>query len=203
MESSLVQQKVGQPTTHIKNLEGEIVAWDAVKDALLKENLTIKEASARFKIKVRTLYERCRRYGWKPVHATAKAARKELAKKVHDEILKIGADGVIDWTNAGEKHRKTAFKIAHASVAKFKPRAPKNFRELEAADKMARRAAGLENVEIQQNTLIQVNELINEAEPQVTEAQPVEAEIIESQESDTPPPAEQLPPAASTPESPS
>lgn len=46
------------------------------------------------------------------------------------------------------------------SLKRMKPRAPKNFREAEVCDKIARRSAGLDKVDVVQQTLIQLNERI-------------------------------------------
>lgn len=42
----------------------------------------------------------------------------------------------------------------------MKPRAPKNFREAEVCDKIARSSAGFDKVDVVQQTLIQLNEQI-------------------------------------------
>jgi hypothetical protein len=58
-----------------------------------------------------------------------------------------------------------AFDLAHESLKKMKPHAPKNFREADAADRMARRASGLDNSEMAQHmTLIRINESVEEFE---------------------------------------
>jgi hypothetical protein len=51
------------------------------------------------------------------------------------------------WLQKGQKHRALAFRIAHDALKKAAQRtpAPRDWHELEKADKMARRAAGLEN----------------------------------------------------------
>lgn len=52
---------------------------------------------------------------------------------------------------------------------------PQSWKDFDLADRAARRAAGLENAEVVQQTLIQINEAINECEPY---ALPVEANVI-------------------------
>jgi hypothetical protein len=200
-----IQTRPGQKTTHIKNIAGELIAWDAVRAAFYENHLSVPQVAEKFNLKRKTLYEKCNREGWKHVKDSTRKARVKLAERVAGKIIKMGPEGM-NWTEAGETHRQLAFEIAHASVAKFKPRAPKNFRELEAADKMARRAAGLETAEVLAPTLIQVNELINEAEPQVFEAKEVppqvtDAEVVETiaEPSDQPSaalPAEPIPQSA-------
>ena len=167
-----VQDRPGQKTTHIRNADGELIAWDTIREMILVQKRGIPEIAEELKLKRKTLYEKASREKWKIIRIAKVRARAKLARKVVDKIMNGEAEK-IDWNKKGETHRGLAFKIAHESVKKFKPRAPKNFRELEAADKIARRAAGLEVAEVQQNTLIQVNELINEAEPQVLEAHEV------------------------------
>ena len=51
-------------------------------------------------------------------------------------------------------------------------RPPKSWKEFDLADRAARRAAGLENADVIQQTLIHINELDAE--------QPIEAEVVTS-----------------------
>jgi hypothetical protein len=56
------------------------------------------------------------------------------------------------------------------------PRAgpPKSWKEFDVADRAARRAAGLENAEVVQQTLIQINEAIDDFD----QPRPIQAELI-------------------------
>jgi hypothetical protein len=135
--------------------------------------LTFEDAGRKFNVKAGTIRRRSLRHHWPTPTAVVKRAR-ALGLKSAEKTLDKAA---VDWTEKGETHRIKAFEIASESVAKFKPKAPKTFRELEAADKIARRAAGLDVSEVQVQTLIQMNESINEFDQQPEEI--VDAEVIE------------------------
>jgi hypothetical protein len=73
------------------------------------------------------------------------------------------------WLEKGEIHRGMAFKVAHQAVARAMKSPPevKDWADLERADKMARRAAGLEqDVAAQGNafTFTLVKELVGVAD---------------------------------------
>jgi hypothetical protein len=159
------QSKVGGTTTTIINDDKQIVSWDSVEEAChcttfcnKDEKMTAPEAAAHFKIDLQGIYARARRHKWKLVNGRDRNREKKLAAK-------------IDWAARGDDHRDHAFKVGHESLKKFKPRSPKNFRELEIADRMARRAAGLETADVINQTLVHINEAIDEhGDSQVIEA---------------------------------
>jgi hypothetical protein len=105
---------------------------------------------------------------------------KTISKEMEQVVRAAAEEAAKSWLEKGEEHRKVAFDIAHESVSKFKARAPRNFRELEAADKIARRAAGLEVADVVQQTLVNVNEAIDSFE------MPQEATVIEAPAADEP-----------------
>jgi predicted DNA-binding protein YlxM (UPF0122 family) len=148
-------------TTHIKNNKGEMIAWDTIRDAIhvpagtkaKPETLSATEAAKEFGVSRVAIYRRAERYKWRLLTQTEK-----------NKLL-------VNWPKRGEAHRELAYEKAHESVKKFKIRAPANFRELEAADKIARRAAGLDTAEMIQQTLVHINEEIEAfGEAQVIEA---------------------------------
>jgi predicted DNA-binding protein YlxM (UPF0122 family) len=157
-----------QVTTHITNKDNELIAWDAVRERIhvpaggkaSPETLTVTEAAVEFKIDRQAIYHRARRHGWRTLTTNEK---KLLIKKTRN------------WGKSAEEHREAAFDIAHASVKKFKARTPKSFHDLDIADKIARRAAGLDNAEVIQQTLVHINEAIEE-----------HAEVIEADSSKLP-----------------
>lgn len=164
------QLKPGQPTTTVKNKDGEWISWDAVEEICnvppnRKQDpsfLTAAEAARKFKLLPETIYARAKRDGWRLIS--------------HREKQKIQKDkGKRDWGKSGEAHREAAFKVAHESLKKFKAIKPKSFKELDLADRIARRAAGLENDSIVQQTLVHINEAVEgHAEDQVVEANVIE-----------------------------
>jgi hypothetical protein len=164
-----LQRKVGEPTTTVLDSEGNMVSWDAIEEAChctpkcdKSTKMTAKQASEHFKVNLQALYARAKRRGWRLVSA-AQRLREERAK--------------VDWARRGEDHRDVAFNLGHESLKRFKPRTPKSFKEAEIADRIARRAAGLETAEVVNNTLVHINEAIEDH----GEQQVLEAEVIENQ----------------------
>jgi hypothetical protein len=78
--------------------------------------------------------------------------------------------GSAQWWKRGEAHRLFVFDKASGAIEKARMRPPKSWKEFDLADRAARRAAGLENADVVQQTLIHINELDAE--------QPVEAEVV-------------------------
>jgi len=70
----------------------------------------------------------------------------------------------------GEAHRLLVFDKASDAIKRARIRPPKSWKEFDLPDRAARRAAGLENADIVQQTLIHINELDAE--------QPIEAEVV-------------------------
>lgn len=147
------------------------VDWLPIEQACAA-GLNFAEAEKKFGVLSGTIRRRAARHKWiLPKHvAIAVRAKNEIAVQKAAE----------NWLEKGENHRETAFKIASESVKKFRPKAPKNFRELEAADKIARRAAGLDTGEgLTVQTLINLNERMNNHEDEtVIEASSVEVEAV-------------------------
>ncbi len=66
-----------------------------------------------------------------------------------------------DWLKRGDDHREVAFALSAGALKKKKVLPIRNWKDAETADKMARRAAGLENEAPINQTLISINERIN------------------------------------------
>jgi hypothetical protein len=169
------QSKPGVATTTIKNADGEVIAWDMIEEACnvpsnRKQDtsfLTVAEASRRFKLTSQAICSRAKRNGWRMINHRDK--QKLLAEQKKGDKR--------DWGKSGESHREQAFKIANTSLKKFRARAPKDFKELDIADRIARRAAGLENDSVVQQTLVHINEAVEgHAEAQIIEAYEVRPE---------------------------
>lgn len=178
------EQKTWHNTLMGKTLQTD---WLVIEQAV-SAGLDIVDAEKKFGVKADTIRKRSTRYKWvMPKHvALAVRAKNEIAVQKAAE----------NWLEKGEQHRETAFQVASDSVKKFKAKAPKNFRELEAADKIARRAAGLDTGDgVTVQTLINLNERMNNHEDEtVLEAEPIEAdavvevvaEVVETEEDESP-----------------
>jgi hypothetical protein len=156
-------------TTEITNLDGAKVAWSDVKNACEIEGLTITEVCTRYRLKYPAVYARATRGKWKVISSIDKRA-KELQKR-EAELSTTAAQ----WARLGEAHRLLVFDKASGAIEKAGMRPPKSWKEFDLADRAARRAAGLENADVVQQTLIHINEMDAE--------QPIEAKLVATLES--------------------
>jgi hypothetical protein len=160
------------------------IDWDAVEKACIA-GMDFPSAAKHFDVKEDTIRKRANRYKWPTPLAIARRAA-ELSKG----SAKALDAAATDWNAKGEAHRAIAFEKAHESIKKFKPRAPKSFRELESAVKVARQSAGLDTADVQVATLIQLNERLENAELE----QPIEATLLPDS------PVKELPNNSTTPQ---
>lgn len=136
------------------------IPWDEIVLAL-QDGMTMPDAARRHHVKYDTIKKYVQR---KHIALPSRTLQGHIEQNLN-RVVTAALEKVVDkWAEKGEQHREIAFDIAHESVKKFKAKAPKSFRELEAADKIARRAAGLETADMLQQTLINVNEAIDNFE---------------------------------------
>jgi hypothetical protein len=145
------------------------INWEPIKMALVSGQMNVGEAATTFKVKPATVYKRLEREAWPVPKRITKAVQKVVENSaVGEAVANIARERI-------NKHIETAFDIASKSVAKFRPKAPKDFRELNVADQIARRSAGIQNDAPQTAVMLLLNEAVNAFDP---DAQPIEAEII-------------------------
>lgn len=131
------------------------IPWVAIQDTATAECLNIQELAARFNVAEGTIRKRVNRGKLTLVARMIGAIQKRAAEKAAENVIAKKAD---EWLEKGENHRKVAFDLAHDSLKLMRPKAPRNFREAELADKIARRAAGLDTQDVVSQTLININE---------------------------------------------
>lgn len=154
-----------------------ITNWDEI-EKLAIAGVDYPELSRRFDISQNTIRVRARRHKW-PTPLAIACRVKQLKAKTPSQAPDLIDAAAQDWHARGEAHRKTAFEKANKSMKKFKVKAPKNFRELKVADDVARRAAGLDISEVNQQTLIMMHEKVNQFDEEPEEIQEIiEAEVI-------------------------
>lgn len=166
-----------------------LIPWPAIQEAATNEGLTIPELSNRFGVDAGTIRKRVNRGKLVIVARALGAIQRRAAVKAAEAAATKVAN---EWVERGENHRKVAFDLAHESLKKMKPKAPRNFREAELADKIARRAAGLDTADTVQQTLININEAMSaDDEPTpVLEATLVPTEPTAAQPASLPEPVE-------------
>jgi hypothetical protein len=125
----------------------EAIRWELAKEAVCSHGILQKEAAARYGLSYDALRQRSAREKWPTME---KLSRVVTEKSLNEKKLEMAAE---TWLEKGEIHRGMAFKVAHKAVkqAMLAPPEVKDWADLERADKMARRAAGLEQETAQQS----------------------------------------------------
>lgn len=149
-----------------------ITDWLAIERECIA-GMNFHTASERFNIKIGTIQKYAQRHKWATPLAVAKRVE-ELSGAV-PHAIEAAAN---DWIARGENYRKLAFDRVAESVKKFIPRAPKSFRELEAADKIAGRRAGIDSQETSVGVLIQMNERMESFEDESPIEKVIEATLL-------------------------
>ena len=146
---------------------GAAIPWDVIERACIA-GMTFMDAAKGFGVKEDTVRKRARRYRWPVPRAIGKAVQKAVQ---NEQVAELTAR---DWLAKGAVHRAIVFDKAHAAIAKANMSPPKSWREFDLADRAARRAAGLDNEEgAQQTLLIQINERI-----EGVDCDPIEATLL-------------------------
>ena len=135
--------------------------WKAVEAAICIGGLGYSEAGRKFGIEPHAIMARARRNKW-PVPSVivkraealqkgrSKAAERykpyEEARNRNEEVIEVVAQS---WAERGEQHRVLTFNLAHSELkAASKRGLPiQDWSAAEKADRMARRAAGLDSEE--------------------------------------------------------
>ena len=147
------------------------VNWYAIRIEFA-HGVSIPELAKKYDISDGTLKARCSREKWVEMrpefHATiATDAVLDAAK----QGAKVAAQS---WIERGESYRRMIFEKTSKLMEQATLAPPKNWKDAEVADKMARRAAGLDNLETQVNTIIGIGSL--DDAPVMTQ----EVEIVEN-----------------------
>jgi hypothetical protein len=134
------------------------IPWDVIERTCIA-GMTFMSAADEFAVKEDTIRKRARRYNWPVSKAIGKAVQKAVQNtQVADRTAQ-------DWLAKSAAHRAIVFDKAHGAIIKARLRPPESWKDFDLADRAARRAAGLEKADVVQQTLIQINEAINEYEP--------------------------------------
>ena len=75
-------------------------------------------------------------------------------KGLQSPVLEAGKAVAKSWAERGESYRRMMFEKTSKLMEQATLAPPKNWKDADVADKMARRAAGLDNLETQVNTII-------------------------------------------------
>ena len=146
---------------------GAAIPWDIIERTCIA-GMTFMDVAKEFGVKEDTIRKRARRYRWPVPRAIGKAVQKAVQNS------EVAARAAQDWLNKGEAHRRIVFDKASGAITQAKMCPPRSWRDFDLADRTARRAAGLESAEIVQQTLIQINEAIDDFD----QPRPIQAELI-------------------------
>jgi hypothetical protein len=131
--------------------------WKTVEAAMCIGGLGYSEAGRKFGIEPHAIMMKAKRHGWPVPSKIAKrveALQKSVTERAVCERNRACNDKVVDtiaesWAERGEAHRAVAFNLAHSELkASYKRGLPiEDWSAAEKADRMARRAAGLDSEE--------------------------------------------------------
>src|SRR5438067_3299416 len=145
---------------------GSQIAWEIIERACIV-GMTFMSAAKEFAVKEDTIRKRARRYNWPVPKAIGKAVQKAVQ---NEQVAERTAQ---NWLDKSSAHRAIVFDKAHGAITKATMSPPRSWKEFDLADRAARRAANLENAEVVQQTLIQINEAIDDFD----QPRPIGAEL--------------------------
>lgn len=117
----------------------------------------MEELSEKYGIKMGTLGARCSREKW--IETRPEGAARKMQQEVESVVLEVGKELAKSWVERGESYRRMIFEKTSKLMEQATLAPPKNWKDADVADKMARRAAGLDNLETQVNTIIGIGSL--------------------------------------------
>ena len=114
------------------------VQWDEIKANVISGKASAESEARRLGVSPSLVRKKSLKEGW------SKTQRDALSR----EVAKT-------WMEKAEEHRQRMFAMATDALSKANLPPPKNWRDAETADKIARRAAGLDDAE-QGRQLVQI-----------------------------------------------
>jgi hypothetical protein len=138
--------------------------WPAMRIAFV-QGLTTQEISQQFNCPYGTVNARCSREKWslmRPDNFMHKAVK--TAAEVAENV----------WAARGKAYRDMVYEKAKVALEKSAVAPPKTWKDLEVADRVARRTIGLDNEQAQNSTIVNLAVLNREG------AQPEPVEIWEN-----------------------
>jgi len=132
------------------------VNWDAIRIEFA-HGVSIPELARKYEISEGTLKARSAREKWVDMRPETHATGLQQGVL---ESAKQGAKVVgQSWAERGEVYRRMVFDKTATLMEQATLTPPKNWKDADIVDKMARRAAGLDNIETQVNTIIGIGSL--------------------------------------------
>lgn len=129
--------------------------WDRIRADVLAGRHSAESAARAYGMAPSTIRKRAKVEGWSKSAVLEK--RREVAQS---------------WAEKAEEHRAKIFEMATRALEKAQVPPPKNWRDAETADRMARRAAGLDDGAEGQRTLVQIGLLRGGPDPATPDVLP-------------------------------
>jgi hypothetical protein len=163
------QAKPFTPTTEILSEDGIAVAWDLLEES--SRALGIPATALKYNVRADTILKRKRLKKWKDI-----PDGRTLTKTVEASGAQL-ATTPGDFTGRIAGYRERVFKKVSDSIDKFKAKAPKSFKELDSASKIAERMMGIGDETTKIGVLVHLNEAIDQ---HGDDMQPIEAtEVVD------------------------
>jgi hypothetical protein len=168
------------------------VPWDKIKESV-EAGMPITKVANLFSIKADTIKQRSLREKWSTPRRRAAALKEEMVKQdsrvagrqtLKEELMIAEAgqkspatSGVVDFEQFAKDYRsKGVLKMARLlDTATLAP--PRNYKDLDIADKIMRRLLGLDDGESKANTIVQL-QVVNDRLKATLDADIVEGELV-------------------------
>jgi glutamate synthase domain-containing protein 2 len=131
------------------------VNWDLIR-AEFSHGAQLRQLAEKHGVKFGTLAARCNRETWMQTRPETHA------NSMHTTMVQAAKSQGYSLAEAGQAYATRTFAKFSKLVDDSNLPAPKTFRDVEVADKIARRSAGLENIETQVNTVIGIGDMSSE-----------------------------------------
>lgn len=156
-QGSKLQLRVGAPTDSIRNTDGIAIEWSLIEETTRK--LGIAGAANVHHVTRAAIQARKDRHKWKRIPDGRSLA---VAQGSSGEITDSTPG---DFTKRIAAHRERVFQTASNSLGKIKRISIRGARDYDIVDKIARRAAGINDDDVASaNVLIHINEAVEEHE---------------------------------------
>ncbi len=123
--------------------------WAAIKEGCLA-NLTVEELSAKYVVNADTIRVRAERLGW---FVPRKLGQEVLRQVENAPLTTVSGEKLAalprrrDWVEAASEYRNMIMDKLETAIQGMSLESPKTWRDAEIADRMARKAVGLESGE--------------------------------------------------------
>lgn len=128
------------------------IPWDLIKDAICSLGLTYDQVAQKYGIKAATIRKRAQRYSWPIPSAVTNRLQTIVAQRSNAVSQKVSQNTLLTqqkadlWLERQQEARETAFSVGMHALRKAKdvPIEAKSWKDLNYANDIVRKAAGLD-----------------------------------------------------------